>query len=132
MKVLEKSILIFIILFVGGCSSSVQKEDSITSCLIEDAHSKKIVMCFEGELEFVKSRCQNPNKIGAPKVTFSTTQRCPKDRENYLGHCNINKGEYIPFSYAGTSPYLDSEKIKMMEKMTKDDCVNSHNGQWVK
>lgn len=130
---MKKMLYIVVTFAITGCSGvDKQEEATVVSCLIEDYRSGEISMCFEGELEFVKPRCQQPNEIDAPKVTFSTTKGCPTDRENYLGRCNINNGEYVPFSYAGTSPYLDSEKIKMMEEMTKEGCIDNHNGQWVK
>ena len=62
---MKKMLYIVVAFAITGCSNTDKKEETtIVSCLIEDSRSGEISMCFEGELEFVKSRCQNPKSLG--------------------------------------------------------------------
>ena len=133
-----KIILIYLAIFLVGCSKSKTEKNNYTettnvinnnpSCLVEDAHTAEIVMCFEGDLEYVKSKCVSKNNKYQSKITFSTNGGCPKDR-GYIGYCIYDEGEYIPFSYIHKSKYLTPEKEEIMKKIAKENCIRFR-GEW--
>lgn len=134
-----KIILICLTIFLVGCSKSKSESknkyvenanvvNNNPSCLVEDAHTGEIVMCFEGDLEYVKSKCVSKNNKYRPKITFSDNSGCPKDR-GYIGYCVEDGGEYIPFKYISKSPYLTPEKEEIMKEIIKKSCINV-GGEW--
>lgn len=135
-----KSVLICSTILLIGCSNpdsqsnaidnytSVMDETNNPSCLVEDVHSGEIVMCFEGDLGYVQSKCVSRKSQNGPIVTFSTTKGCPKDR-GYIGRCVEDGGEYIPFKYISKSPYLTPEKEEIMKEIIKKSCINV-GGEW--
>ena len=47
-----------------------------------------LIVCFEGNSNYVKSKCSSSTNKNAPKVTFSEAESCPRDR-GYFGYCTI-------------------------------------------
>lgn len=125
-NIFEKTILICLVIFLIGCSKSESK--SSASCLVEDISSGEIVICFEGNSNYVRPKCSSTNKNG-PNVTYSTSNGCPRDR-GYFGHCTMDGGEYIPYNYIDLSLNISLENKKMMQEMHKEDCLRS-GGEWV-
>ena len=125
-NIFGSGILICLVIFLIGCSKSDSK--SRASCLVEDFSSGEIVICFEGNSNYVKSKCFSSTNKNAPKVTFSETEGCPRDR-GYFGYCIMDGGEYIPYSYIDPSLNISKKNKKMMKEMTKEDCL-SFGGEW--
>jgi len=124
-NIFGSSILICLVIFLIGCSESDSK--SRASCLVEDISSGEIVICFEGNSNYVKSKCSSTNK-NAPNVTYSTNDSCPRNR-GYSGYCTMDGGEYIPYSYIEPSLNISKKNEKMMKEMYKEDCL-SFGGEW--
>jgi hypothetical protein len=123
---------VMLALILSGCNSDIAEEQapskSRSSCLVEDADG--IIICFEGGLDSVKSKCmsRNGSKKNHMKVTFSETKGCPRDR-GYVGYCIMDGGDYIPYSYIEPSLNTSERDKKMMKKMYKKDCL-SFGGKW--
>ena len=93
-------------------------------------------MCFEGDVDFVKPKCNTiPTKTG-PKVSYDTNKGCPHDR-GYYGHCVRDGGEYIPFEYDSPSvlatftPKQKQMNEEIVHKGNEKDCLD-HGGKWYK
>ena len=137
---MKTKILVPFMLFLIGCTNTDSKqtifdEENRPSCLVEDRMTKEIIICFEGELEYVKQKCSDhkqPNNIkikNFPKVTFSEGGSCPRNR-GYSGYCVMDGGEYIPYNYIDPSLNISQTNKKMMKEMYKEDCLRFE-GEWV-
>ena len=126
----KTSLLLCLIVLLVGCSSSSESENNIkASCLVEAHEAGEVAICFEGDLDFVKSRCATGSS-----VTFSIDKGCPRDR-GYYGHCVRDDGEYIPFSYDSPSvlaQYTEQQlkwNEEIVRKGSEKDCIDS-GGKW--
>ena len=130
---MKTKILVSLALFMIGCTDTNSKQaishnEIRPSCLVEDGRTKEIVLCFEGELEYVEQKCTSSSRRTSKKrknhpiVTFSEIEGCPKDR-GYTGYCIMDGGEYIPYDYIEPSLNIVQKNKTMMEKMYQENCL---------
>jgi hypothetical protein len=124
---------VMLALILSGCNNDRTEEQALSksssSCLVEDAGG--IIICFEGDLESVKSKCtdRNSKKKNHMKVTFSETKGCPRD-QGYVGYCIMDGGSYIPYDYIDPSLNISKRNKNMMKEMYKKDCLDFR-GEWM-
>lgn len=134
-----KILILFVILFLMGCTDKDSNQTDLDnkdspSCLVEDKVNKGTIICFEGELEYVKKKCSIQNKHvnsgkAFPIVTFSETEGCPRDG-GYSGYCIMDGGEYIPYYYINSSLNISQKNKEIMKEIYRKDC-SQFKGKWV-